>query len=83
MIAADIMVRQVVTIGPDESVARAAALMTANDVSALPVISTDRRLVGIISEADLLRREEIATATNPSWVETITPATTLAAEFVK
>ncbi len=84
MIAADIMVREVVTIGPDESVARAAALMTANDVSALPVISTDGRLVGIISEADLLRRKEIATATNrPSWVETITPAATVAAEFVK
>jgi CBS domain-containing protein len=83
MIAADVMAREIVTIGPDESVARAAALMTAYDVSALPVISTDRRLVGIISEADLLRREEIATATNPSWVETITPATTLAAEFVK
>jgi CBS domain-containing protein len=84
VIAADIMVRDVVTIGPDESVARAAALMTANDVSALPVISTDGRLVGIISEADLLRREEIGTAINrPSWVETITPATTLAADFVK
>jgi len=84
VIAADIMVREVVTIGPDESVAAAAALMTANDVSALPVINTDGRLVGIISEADLLRREEIATVTRrPSWVETIAPATTLAAEFVK
>ena len=84
MIAADIMVREVVTIGPDESVAHAAALMTANDVSALPVISTEGRLVGIISEADLLRREEIGTAVSrPTWVETITPATTLAADFVK
>src|SRR6516165_11841658 len=84
LFAADIMGREVVTIGPDESVARAAALMTANDVSALPVISNDGRLVGIISEADLLRREEIGTAiSRPSWVETITPATTLAADFVK
>jgi CBS domain-containing protein len=84
VIAADVMVREVVTIGPDESVARAAALMTANDVSALPVIGTDGRLVGIISEADLLRRREIGTATSrPSWVETITPATALAADFVK
>jgi CBS domain-containing protein len=58
--------------------------VTANDVSALPVIGTDGRLTGIISEANLLRRKEIATATNrPSWVETITPATTVAAEFVK
>jgi CBS domain-containing protein len=84
MIAADIMVREVVTIGPDESVARAAALMTANDVSALPVIGADGRLVGIISEADLLRRDEIGTAiSHASWVETIAPATTLAADFVK
>jgi len=84
VIAADIMAREVVTIGPDESVARAAALMTANDVSALPVVNTDGRLIGIISEADLLRREEIATATRrPSWVESITPATTLATDFVK
>jgi len=84
VIAADIMAREVVTIGPDESVARAAALMTANDVSALPVVNTDGRLIGIISEADLLRREEIATAARrPSWVKSITPATTLATDFVK
>jgi predicted transcriptional regulator len=58
--------------------------MTANDVSALPVIRADGRLVGIISEADLLRREEIGTAiSRPSWVERITPPTTLAADFVK
>ena len=82
MKAADVMVRDVVTIGPEESVARAARLMTENDVSALPVVDADGRLVGIISEADLLRREEIDTATHcPRWVETMTPATTLAAEF--
>jgi CBS domain-containing protein len=84
VIAADVMVRDVVAIGPDDSVARAAALMTANDVSALPVIDGDGHLIGILSEADLLRREEIDTATRrPSWVETVTPATTRAAEFVK
>jgi len=57
------MVQDVVTVRPNESVARAARLMTENDVSALPVVDTDGRLVGIISEADLLRREEIDTAT--------------------
>ena len=82
--AADLMVQDVVTIGPNESVARAARLMTDNDVSALPVVDTGGRLVGIISEADLLRHEEIDTAVRrPWWVETMTPATTLAAEFAK
>ena len=38
MKAVDVMVRNVVTIGPDDSVARAAWLMTENDVSALPVV---------------------------------------------
>ena len=84
MKAADVMVRDVITIRPDESVARAARLMTENDVSALPVVNGAGRLVGIISEADLLRRDEINTAAQrPWWVETITPATTLAAEFTK
>src|SRR6516162_2948329 len=78
------MVRDVVTIGPDESVARAARLMTENDVSALPVVANDGHMIGIISEADLLRREEIGTANRRAgWVETITPATTQAAEFAK
>jgi len=82
--AVDVMVRNVVTIGPDDSVARAAWLMTENDVSALPVVGANGRMVGIISEADLLRREEIGTANRAArWVETLTPATTLAAEFAK
>jgi CBS domain-containing protein len=82
--AADIMVRDLITIGPEESVAHAARLMTRNDVSALPVVDADGGLVGIISEADLLRREEIDTADRrPWWLESVTPAATLAAEFAK
>ena len=78
MKAADIMVRDVVTIGPDEPVARAVRVMTDNDVSALPVTDADGHLVGIISEADLLRHDGIDTISqHPRWVETITPATTL------
>jgi len=78
------MVRKIVTVGPDATVAEAAKLMADNDVSALPVIDDDGDLVGIISEADLLRREEIGTdVRHPWWVEAMTPAATLAAEFTK
>jgi CBS domain-containing protein len=84
MEAADVMVSDVITIGPEESVAEAARLMALNDVSALPVIDDDERLVGIISEADLMRREEIGTEVQrPWWIEAMTPATKLAAEFAK
>ncbi len=84
MKAIDVMVRDVITIGPDDSVAEAARLIAENDVSALPVVDDDDRLVGVISEADLLRRVEIGTSVHhPWWVEAVTPSASLAAEFAK
>jgi CBS domain-containing protein len=84
MIASDVMVRDVKTVGPSTSVAEAARLMAQNDLSALPVVDDHNQLVGIISEADLLQREEIGTEVRRTrWIEAMTPATTLAAEFAK
>jgi CBS domain-containing protein len=84
MIASDVMVRDVKTVGPGTNVAEAARLMAQNDLSALPVVDDDKRLVGIISEADLLRREELGTEVRrPRWMEAMIPATTLATEFAK
>jgi CBS domain-containing protein len=84
MNAADVMVRDVITIGPDASVAEAAKLMAENDVSALPVVDDRKQLIGIISEADLMRRAEIGTEIrHPWWIEAMIPATTLATEFTK
>jgi CBS-domain-containing membrane protein len=84
MNAADVMTRDVITIGPDANVAEAATLMAQHDVSALPVVDDHKQLIGIISEADLMRREEIGTdVRRPWWIEAMTPATTLAAEFAK
>jgi CBS domain-containing protein len=50
---ADVMRREVLTIGPDESVQSAARLMRKNKYGCLPVVQ-DSRLVGIITEHDLL-----------------------------
>jgi CBS domain-containing protein len=84
MIASDVMVRDIKTVAPGSSVAEAAQLMAQNDLSALPVVDDLGHLVGIISEADLLQREEIGTdVRHPRWIEAMTPATTLAAEFAK
>jgi CBS domain-containing protein len=84
MIASDVMVRDVKTVGPGASVAEAVRLMAHNDLSALPVVDDHEQLVGIISEADLLQREEIGTEVHrPRWIEAMTPASTLAAEFTK
>lgn len=84
MKAMDVMVRDVLSVKPDTSVFEAAQLLIENDVSALPVVDDDGQVIGIISEADLMRREEIGTQKQrPWWLEAMTPAATLAGEFAK
>ena len=84
MNATDVMTRNVVTIGPEATVAEAAELMAQYDVSALPVIDAHEQLVGIISEADLMRRDEIGTQADYRWwTEAMIPAATRAAEFTR
>jgi CBS domain-containing protein len=84
MNAADVMVDQVTTVGPDSSVREVAELLIAKHISAVPVTSVDGKLLGIISEGDLLRRSEIQTERQRSWwLEWLTSTETLAKEFVK
>lgn len=52
MFVADWMTRQVVTVGPDESVSRAMHLMKERGIKHLPVVK-DGRLVGVISDRDI------------------------------
>lgn len=48
-----IMARDVETVDPDDSLYRARLLMNRHHVKALPVVSGDRQVVGIVSIADL------------------------------
>jgi len=50
----DAMTANVTTIGPDDSVARAARLMTRHKIGGLPVVE-DHKVVGIVTESDLFR----------------------------
>jgi CBS domain-containing protein len=59
-VPADLLVRDVlgppvVSASPDMTLAEAAAMMTLNGVPALPVVSEEREVLGIISYGDLLR----------------------------
>ena len=63
MKAKDVVTTKVTTVSPDNSVRQAARVMLARNVSGLPVIDDDGRLVGLISEGDLLRRSELGSAT--------------------
>jgi CBS domain-containing protein len=50
----DVMTRQVITAAPADPVARAAELMLSHRHTALPVVDGAQRVVGIVSEADIL-----------------------------
>ena len=52
---ADVMSSQVFTIGPNESLFRAAQLLDRHDIKRLPVVDDERYLVGILSRGDLVR----------------------------
>lgn len=52
---ADILTRQVLTVGADASLAEAAHLMVSRGVKRLPVVDGDGRLQGIVSRVDILR----------------------------
>ncbi|MFE2872878.1 CBS domain-containing protein [Embleya sp. NPDC059259] len=49
------MTRDVVTVGPDTEFQDIVAALDARRISALPVVDDERRILGIVSEADLLR----------------------------
>lgn len=82
MRAKDIMTPKVVAVGPEMPVNAIAALLLERHISAVPVIDEDRRILGIVSEGDLMRRGE--TGRRRSWWLTVFgEAEELAREFVK
>jgi CBS-domain-containing membrane protein len=54
---ADVMTQDPVTIGPATTFKACVKLMRVHEVSAVPVVDRDNRLLGIVSESDLLARE--------------------------
>jgi CBS domain-containing protein len=54
IVAADLMTKPAVTIGPDELVTHAARLMFDQRVKRLPVVSGDGTLIGIVTRSDVL-----------------------------
>ncbi|MGO9674086.1 MAG: CBS domain-containing protein [Methylocella sp.] len=84
MNASDVMVREVATVGPDDDIATAVRLLVGHDISAVPVVDADRHVLGMLSEADLLHREEDGTLKRGQWwVEALTPSSALALDYAK
>ena len=62
MRAMDVMTTDVITVDPDTTVQALAALLAERGISGAPVVDSSGRLVGIVSEGDLLHRTESGTA---------------------
>jgi CBS-domain-containing membrane protein len=83
MKASDIMTRKVIAVEPEASILQAVHLMLQNRISGLPVIDASGKLVGILSEGDLLRRQEMGTQKRRvRWVELFMSGGRLANEYV-
>jgi CBS domain-containing protein len=67
MKAGDIMTRDVVTVGPNASVHEVAALMAKHRISGIPVTTAGNRLLGIVSEGDLVERAEVGAEPRGKW----------------
>ena len=67
MIVSDVMTRKVLSVTPGESVEQAANLMLKHGLSGLFVVDGKGTLAGVVTEGDLLRRDEIGTQRHRPW----------------
>jgi CBS domain-containing protein len=84
MIVADVMTRNCITIAPDATVEEAVNLMLTRHISGLFVVDKAGDLAGVITEGDLLRRDELGTQRNrPWWLRLLASPARQAADFTR
>jgi CBS domain-containing protein len=84
MKAADVMVTDVITIGPDARVQDVAQTLVSARIGGVPVVGPNGELLGILSEGDLMHGVEAGTGRRrPWWHMVLTGKEVLAAEFIR
>lgn len=84
MRAMDVMTSEVITVDENSSVTAVAKLLAERGISAVPVVDQDNRVIGMVSEGDLLHRTETGTERRRSWwLELITSTNQLAGDYIK
>lgn len=77
----EVMTRRIVAATEGAEFKQIAAMMRGNRVSALPVVDSQNRVVGVVSEADLLLKQAAAAPQRTSW-RWLLPSTERKAEAV-
>lgn len=67
MKAHEVMTRDLASVGPDAKVVDIAGLLLGRGVSAVPVVGPAGEPLGVVSESDLVAREEIGTLARGAW----------------
>ncbi len=84
MLAREVMTGNVVSVYENAMLAQAVDLLLKLKVSGLPVVDSEGKLVGILSEGDLMRRIELDTEPKRSkWLEFLLGPGRLAEDYVK
>jgi CBS domain-containing protein len=84
MRAMDVMTADVITVKENASVRDVAKLLAERGISAVPVVDDDNRIIGMVSEGDLLHRTETGTGRRRSWwLELIASTNELAVDYVR
>jgi CBS domain-containing protein len=89
MRAMDVMTTSVITVGSDTPVQEVAKILSERSISGVPVVDAENRLVGIVSEGDLLHRIETGTERRVQrrrrswWLDTIGSDEELARDYIK
>lgn len=63
-LAKDVMEKNVITVGPETTIEELAKILMDNKISGVPVVDSANKLIGIVTEGDLLHKQ--ATPTTPS-----------------
>jgi CBS-domain-containing membrane protein len=84
MKARDVMTQTVITVSPETSIREIATILSDKHFSGLPVVSDDGKILGIVSESDLLHRAELGTERRRKWwFRMFGDTNTLARDFAK
>src|SRR5271169_7036037 len=84
MRASDVMTSEVISVDENATVPAVARLLAERGISAVPVVDKDDRVIGMVSEGDLLHRSETGTEKCRSWwLEMMASTNQLAGDYIK
>ena len=84
MHAIDVMTSDVISVDENATVPAVARLLAERGISAVPVVDKNNRVIGMVSEGDLLHRVETGTERRRSWwLDMMASTNKLAGDYIK